>query len=190
MDRWAGDRGAVVEDDPEVEGLLGPARLAYFTPVREYPPLGDRKSLSLLTLDGLMLTVMYLFTEEIHAVLQGSPVVKWPAVVVGLSWLSLLILGACYAFLALTRPIPPMGDCAAFYQNIAAASLGSYWHSLEGLSHRRALREILTYNYSIAVLSEEKFRLIRKSVLCQCLALPLWMLFMMIISLRDIKILL
>ena len=84
MSRWAGDQGAGVEDDREVERLLGPARLAYFTPVREYPPLGDRKSLTMLTLNGLMMTVMYLFAEEIHAVLHGNLVVKWLAIVVGL----------------------------------------------------------------------------------------------------------
>ena len=50
------------------------------------------------------------------------------------------------------------------------------------------MRDILNYNYSIAVLSEEKFRLIRKSVLCLCLALPLWMLLMLMISLRAVKV--
>ena len=188
MSQWAGDRGAVVKDDPEVERLLGPARLAYFTPVREYPPLSDRKSLTLLNLNGLMIAVMYLFAEVVHAVLQGNPVVKWLAVVAGLSWFSLLILGACYAFLALTRPIPPMGDCAAFYKNIAAMSLGSYRQNLERHLHRSAMRDILNYNYSIAVLSEAKFRLIRKSVLCLCLALPLWMLLILMISLRAVNI--
>jgi hypothetical protein len=188
MGRWAGDRGAAVADDPEVEGLLGPARLASFTPVREYPPLSDRKSVILLTLNGLMLTVMDPFAAEIPAVLQGNPVVKRLAIAAGLSWFSLLILGACYAFRALTRPIPPMGDCAAFYPNIAATSLGSYRQNLERLSHRGALRDILNYNYSIAVLSQEKFRLIRKSVLCLCPALPLWMLLMLMISLRAVNI--
>ena len=81
-----------------------------------------------------------------------------------------------------------MGDCVAFYQNIAAMSLGSYRQDLGKLSHRSAMRDILNYNYSIAVLSEEKFRLIRKSVLCLCLALPLWMLLMLIISLRMVNI--
>ena len=187
MSQWAEDRGAAVEDDLEVERLLGPARLAYFTPVREYPPLSDRKSVTLLTLNGLMITVMCLFAEEILDVLQGNPVVKWLTVVAGLTWFSLLMIGACYAFLALTRPIPPMGDCVAFYKNIAATSLGSYRQNLERLSHRSAMRDILNYNYSIAVLSEEKFRLIRKSVLCLCLALPLWMLLVLMISLRAVR---
>jgi hypothetical protein len=188
MDRWSSDRGIAVGDDPEVVRLLGPARLAYFTPVREYPPLGDRKALTLLTLVGLMITVMSLFAGEVHAVLQGDRVIKWMAVVVGLSWFALLILGAYYAFLALTRPIPPMGPCVAYYQDIAAMSLSTYREILEGLSHRGAMRAILTYNYSIAALSEEKFRLIRKSILCLCLALPLWMLLMLVISLRAVNI--
>ena len=188
MSRWAGDQGAGVEDDREVERLLGPARLAYFTPVREYPPLGDRKSLTMLTLNGLMMTVMYLFAGEFHAVLHGNVVVKWLAIVVGFWWVSLLIMGGCYAFLALMRPIPPMGDCAAFYVNIAAMPLASYRQTLEGFSHRGAMRDKLNYNHSIAILGEQKFRLIQKSAACLCLALPLWMLLMLIISLRAINI--
>ena len=44
----------------------GAARLAFFTPVREYPPLADRKASVLLAANGLMVTVLLTFSGAIE----------------------------------------------------------------------------------------------------------------------------
>jgi hypothetical protein len=174
-------------DDAETARLLGPARLAYFTPVREYPPLGDRKSVMILSLCGLMVTVTCLFQKDIVALLAGSAAERLAVVLVGASWLASVLLAAGFGFQALVRPIPAMGACTAFYKTIAARSLADYRRALGALSHGDAMRDILHYNYSIAVLSTEKFRLIRKSVVCLCLAIALWMMLMILIASRTAR---
>jgi hypothetical protein len=172
-------------DDAEIARLFGPARLAYFTPVREYPPLGDRKSVMILSLCGLMVTVTCLFLKDIASMFGGGAAERSALLLVGVPWLASVLLGAGYGFQALVRPIPPMGACTAFYRTIAAGSLADYRRVLDALSHDEAMRAILNYNYSIAVLSTEKFRLIRKSIAYLCLALAFWMLLMILIASRT-----
>jgi hypothetical protein len=172
-------------DDDETERLLGPARLAYFTPVREYPPLGDRKSVMVLSLCGLTVTVVCLFWKELEAMLAAAPRERWLVFSVLLAWLTCVLLAAGSSFRALVQPIPPMGRCTAYFRTIAATSLDDYRAALHGLSHRAAMREMLNYNHSIAVLSAEKFRLIGASVSYLCLALGFWMLLMILIASRT-----
>jgi hypothetical protein len=172
-------------DDAEIARLLGPARLAYFTPVREYPPLGDRKSVMILSLCGLMVMVTCLFQKDIVSMLAGGAAARFVVLLVGFSWLASVLLAAGYGFQALVRPIPAMGACTAFYKTIAAGSLADYHRILGALSHDDAMRAILNYNYSIAVLSAEKFRLIRKAIIYLCMTIALWMLLMILIASRT-----
>ena len=116
-----------------IEPPSGAARLAYFTPVREYPPLADRKASVLLAAYGLMVTVLFTFAGPAEAILVGPR--RWAAILLAtvLVPLSLLILsGAWYAFRALTRPIPPMPDSLAFYPHIAALAPDQYREASEG----------------------------------------------------------
>jgi hypothetical protein len=178
-------RGRERYDDGEVERLFGPARLAYFTPVREYPPLGDRKSVMVLSLCGLTVTVVCLFWKELEAVLAAATPQRWLVFSVLLAWLACVVLAAESSFKALVQPIPPMGRCTAYFRTIAATSLDDYCTVLHELSHVAAMREMLNYNYSIAVLSAEKFRLLGASVVYLCLALGFWMLLMVLIASRT-----
>jgi hypothetical protein len=99
----------------------GAARLAFFTPIREYPPLADRKASALLAAYGLMVTVLLTFSKAIEAIINGPNALASYFLLGILIPLSVLILrGAWYAFHALTRPIPPMPDSLAFYPHVAA----------------------------------------------------------------------
>jgi hypothetical protein len=178
-------RGHDCGDDVEIERLFGAARLAYFTPVREYPPLGDRKSVMVLSLCGLTVTVVCLFWKELEAMLAARALERSLVFSVLLQWLACVLMAAGHAFRALVRPIPPMGRCTAYFRTIAATSLDDYCTVLHELSHVAAMREMLNYNYSIAVLSAEKFRLLGASVVYLCLALGFWMLLMVLIASRT-----
>lgn len=172
------------EPHADLAALFGAARLAYFTPVREYPPLADRKCATMLSLNGLMVTVACLFFDEIRAAMAiGSPV-RYAVFLLGLMWFVVVIIGAAYAFLALSRPLIVKPYCVAHFNTIASKTAHDYKSELEELSHHDALRNILDYNYSVAVLSTEKFSLIRRSVICLCLSLTAWMLVLLLLALR------
>ncbi|WP_435010759.1 hypothetical protein P12x_002037 [Tundrisphaera lichenicola] len=164
----------------------GAARLAYFTPVREYPPLGDRKASALLTAYGLMVTVLLTFSQDIGSIVSGEN--RWAAVLLLgiLAPLAVLILiGAWYAFLALTRTIPPMPNSLAFYPHIAAQPLGGYLDRVKSLDQSSAVSAMLHYNYSLATLSVLKFRLIDRSIACVRATFKLWVVLMLMVALFD-----
>jgi hypothetical protein len=162
----------------------GAARLALFTPVREYPPLADRKASALLAANGLMVSVLLTFSKAIAAILTGS---NHPAsylllaILVPLTFL--ILVGAWYAFHALTRAIPPMPDSLAFYPHVAAHSLDAYRDRVKGLDYQRAVAAMLHYNYSLATLSVEKFRLVDRSIAAARSTFELWMVLLLMIVL-------
>lgn len=162
----------------------GASQLAFYTPVREYPPLADRKASVLLAANGLMVTVLLTFSGAIESIFTGPnriPVFLMAGILGPLS--VLILLGAWNAFRALTRPIPPMPDSLAFYPHIAARSLGDYVGVMEGLDADRAVVAMLHYNYTIATLSVAKFRLVERSLACARATFELWMVLLLIIVL-------
>jgi hypothetical protein len=162
----------------------GVARLAFFTPVREYPPLADRKASALLAAYGLMVTVLLAFSETIESILTGpNPLATLLLLAVLLPLCVLMLLGAWNAFRALTRPIPPMPDSLAFYPHIAALSLGSYRDRVKGLDYRSAVTAMLHYNYSLATLSVAKFRLVERSIASARSTFELWVVLLLMIML-------
>ena len=167
-----------------IEPPSGAARLAYFTPVREYPPLADRKASVLLAAYGLMVTVLFVFAGPTQAILIGSR--HWAAYLLATVLLplsTLILCGAWYAFRALTRPIPPMPDSLAFYPHIAALSPELYRERVKELDQDRAVAAMLHYNYSLAILSVEKFRLVERSIACARATFELWMLLLLLVLL-------
>ncbi len=174
--------------DRETEKLLGSARLAYFTPVREYPPLGDKKASTLLSVNAVMITVMTVFAPRWEQLVSGTDAVAWITGTVLVAWFFCMLLCAWKAFAALTYPIPlpePDGEdhpSLAFFKIIAPLTPEKYEQLLRGMSHRRALRDILLYNYSLATLSIRKFKAIQQSVKFLCLAFLFWIMLMVLVA--------
>jgi hypothetical protein len=163
---------------------LGSARLAYFTPVREYPPLADRKSSVLLAAYGLMVTVLLTFSGPIEKIIDGTrpwAVLLLLAILLPLS--ILILIGAWNAFRALTRPIPPMPDSLAFYPHIARNTAEDYARRVKELDPVQSVEAMLHYNYSLATLSVEKFRLVERSLACARATSKLWAILLLTIVL-------
>ena len=170
--------------DGPIEPPPGAARLAFFTPVREYPPLADRKASALLAADGLMVTVLLTSSGAVEGIVTGpNPVSACLLIAVLLPLSTLILLVAWDAFRALTRPIPPMPDSLAFYPHIASRSPDAYREDVGGLDYEGALRAMLHYNYSMATLSVVKFRLVERSIGYARATFELWMLLLLMIVL-------
>jgi hypothetical protein len=179
---------AAVDTDVDTLQLLGPARLAYFTPVREYPPLGDKKASTLLSVDALMITVTTLFSHRLADLIHGGDAAGWLTRGLLVVWFVLMLGSAWNAFVALTLPIPNPElpghepNSLAFFKNIAALPLAAYEQELRRMTHRRALRDMLHYNYSLAILSVDKFHYIQRAVKFLCLAFGCWVFLMLALA--------
>jgi hypothetical protein len=167
----------------DLEAVLGPARLAYFTPVREYPPLGDRKASALLAAAGLMASVLLLFYQRIGELIRGPDAQSWLVLVLVGTVVGLLLSCSWSAFNALTIPVPSMPRSLAYYPDIAARPLEEYRQEMLALTHREALRAMLDYNYSLSVQSVARFRVVERSFGFLRGAIMLWLLLLMILTL-------
>lgn len=168
----------------ERDRFLAIARLAYYTPVREYPPLGDRKAAATLAASGLMVTVLLFFVEMIIRLVEDPRLhVSLPVGLIVLAIASLLVATAGKAFHALFLPVPPPPPGLAFYPQIAARDRQDYREAVKALTDDEALDHMLHYNYSLATQSTIKFRMIERAVDCLEATFILWLVLMALIAL-------
>ena len=169
--------------DADLAAVLGPGRLAYYTPVHDQPSLADRKAMFILAASGLILTVLLFFSHALEALLRGTG--RGGAVALGtmLACVVVLVLAAALtAYVAYRLPLPPMPPSLAFFRDVAARPAADYASEMLALDHRKALRDVLHYNYSVATLAASKFRRVNRSLACLRVAIPLWMLLLLALA--------
>jgi hypothetical protein len=163
--------------------VVGPARLAYFTPVHDQPTLADRKAMFILAASGLILTVLLFFSHALEALLRGSGARSGPALAVLLGCVVVLVMAAALtAYVAYRLPLPAMPPTLAFFREVAARPAAAYAAEMLALDHPTALRAMLHYNYSVAVQAASKFALVNRSLACLRIAIPLWMLLLLALA--------
>jgi hypothetical protein len=169
----------------EADRILGPARLAFFTPIHHQPVLADRKAAFLLAASGLIATVLMLFGAAIGRLVQlprgpGVLILLLLFVLAGL----LLVVVWC-AWRCFILPIPPMPASLAYFPHIGALDLPQYRGSIRQLDQQAAVRAILHYNYSLSIQSVRKYRLANRGFACFRIALMLWLLLLLLISIAG-----
>ena len=168
---------------PGGDTIVGPARLAYFTPVNEQPTLADRKAMFILAASGLMASVLLFFSHSLSALARAGGTAASVLVLALLGCVGVLVVvAAVVAYYAYTRSLPPMPDTLAFFRNVAARPRDGYHAEMLALDHPTALRGMLHYNYSVASLAALKFRLVNRSLRCLRVAIPLWMVLLLALA--------
>lgn len=167
----------------DLSALLGPARLAYFTPVHEQPTLADRKAMFILGASGLMVSVQLFFSTSLERLVRESGSASRIAVFIALATVGALVLAAAgTAYFSYTRALPAMPHTFAWFRNVAVTSATDYADRMLALDHPAALREMLHYNYSVASLAARKFRLVNRAISCLRIAIPMWMLLLLVLA--------
>jgi hypothetical protein len=167
----------------DLDAVVGPARLGYFTPVHDQPILADRKAMFILGASGLMVSVLLFFSGSLGTLVRGRGAGTGLAAAAAVCAVALLVLAAAVmAYYAYTRPVPAMPPNFAWFRSIAGTSRDGYEHGMRALDHPAALRGILHYNYSIACQAACKFRLVNRSLKCLRVAIPLWMLLLLVLA--------
>jgi hypothetical protein len=80
---------------------------------------------------------------------------------------------------------PARADNPLFFQNIAAAPTSAYAGVLDAATPRGVLRNVLDYNYTMAALGAAKYRLVGRALLLLRVAIPLWMLLLIVAAARG-----
>lgn len=167
----------------DVSEIAGPTRLAYFTPINEQPSLADRKAMFILAASGLMASVLLYFSNPLGALLNAGGATTAAASVALVCVGGLVLISAATAYRAYTRRLPTMPTTLAFYREVAEPSAEEYSHQMRTLDHPAALRAVLHYNYSVATLAASKFRLVNRSLKYLRVAIPLWMVLLLVLAL-------
>ena len=171
-------------NDADLSAVIGPARLAYFTPVHDQPGLADRKAMFILAASGLIFTVLLFFSHALEQLIRGvNRPAAWAIIAMLLSIVALVLAAARTAYASYTRQLPPMPPTLAFFRNVAAAeSVDAYAEAICRHDHASCLRAMLHYNYSVATLAADKFRFVNRALSYLRVAIPLWMLLLLILA--------
>ena len=166
-----------------IDTVPGGARLAYFTPVFEQPTLADRKAMFILGASGLMVTVLMFFSQSIQALAHRAGGSGTLALVVALACVVALVLTAAVtAYVAYRMPLPSMPTTLALFREVSSRGPDDYVAAMHALTHRRAMRDMLHYNYSVAIQAAGKFRLVNRAIACLRVAIPLWMTLLLVLA--------
>ena len=172
--------------EADLDKLMGPARLAFFTPIHHNPVLADRKATFLLGAAGLICTVLLMFSSRIEYLVEShSPWMTALMLTLLLPLIGLLLFCVWKSWQCFVTGVPPMPDCLAYFPHIARGPLADYQNAVQSLTHRDAIRAILHYNYSLSLQAAAKFRLVNRAFSYFQKALILWMLLLLIISIAN-----
>jgi hypothetical protein len=173
-------------EHPDLAAVLGPARLAYFTPVFDQPSLADRKAMFILGASGLLVTVLMFFAPPLHTVARSGGRPATVALVAAiLCVIGLVLTAAVAAYVAYTRPLPPMPPTLALFREVCARDADAYVAAMYALDHRRAMRDMLHYNYSVATQAAAKFRIVNRSLSILRVAILLWMVLLLVLAISG-----
>jgi hypothetical protein len=164
---------------------LAVAGIAYFSPMYEHAVLADRKASFFLSAGGLMLTVLGFFLGRIVSVLSGPGWLAWLLAAVLAVVVVLVIAAGVIAYVAYRRLLPPTPPSLAVFRDIAARTLDEYARDARALSHAQAFTDMLRYNHVVAAWGAGKFRLVNRSLALLRVAIPLWMLALLVLAIAG-----
>jgi uncharacterized membrane protein len=163
--------------------MLGPGRLAFFTPITEQPILADRKASFILAMTGLMTTVLMFFLTSIVKLVHSPTMPLRVCSIMMLACLAvLLILAAQWAYRGYVLAARPVDSSLAFYRNVGNLSAEEYQSAVRLLSHSDAVHAVLLYNHSVAIQAAGKYRHANRALRCMRWAIPIWMLVLIVIA--------
>ena len=161
--------------DPVPVITLDPTRaLVYRTPVQDQPGAADAKAAAVLTVVGLMLTVVARFSGTLADAVHGAGPLR-AVTVVTLGGFGLCALGAVVqAFRTISPRFPKAPPSLAFFQEIAKLPRDEYVRRVIELTPEQAVEHMLTYNHTLCTIVVEKYRQLRLAIVWFRVAFACW----------------
>ena len=166
MSSTAPPSNRAIEPDrvPVPPGLDPAAALAFRTPLHEHVLSADGKAAGVITLLGVMFTVVARFGAQLSELVHTPGAARYAAsaLVVGFA---LAALGAVVqSFRTISPRFPKAPQSLAFFGDIAALPRDEYVRTVEALSADEALRHMLFYNHTGSLICIEKSRQLRRGL--------------------------
>jgi hypothetical protein len=170
---------------PMVRHLDPAAALAFRTPLEQPPLSADGKAAAILTLLGLMFTIMGRFAPQLVQMLWEAGWARFLAIPLLAGFVGCAFAAVVQAFRTISPRFPKVPPSLAFFGDIARLSREEYIAKVEGLSPEQALEQMLLYNHTVSTICVRKFRQLRRGFLSFELAFGFWVLLMLLVGWRS-----
>jgi hypothetical protein len=153
---------SILPDQPPLAASLDPAAaLACRTPVQEHALSADGKAAGVLTLLGIMFTVLGRFAGDLGTILRAGGWLGWTMLALVVSFAALALASVIQAFRTISPRFPKVPPSLAFFGDIARLSREEYVTQVEQMSPQEAIEHMLRYNHTVSMICVEKFRQLR-----------------------------
>jgi hypothetical protein len=137
------------------------AALAFRTPLHEHVLSADGKAAGVITLLGMMFTVVAKFGSRVADLVQAPGVARYAGAALVLGFTALSLCAVVQAFRTISPRFPKAPPSLAFFGDIARLSREQYLERVESLTADEALEQMLTYNHTASQICVEKLRQLR-----------------------------
>ena len=152
----------ILPDRVPVPAHLDPAAaLAFRTPLHEHVLSADGKAAGVITLLGMMFTVLARFGGNLSEIVQTPGLLRYGVSALVLGFAGLALASVVQAFRTISPRFPKAPPSLAFFGDIAALSREQYVQRVESLSADEALEQMLSYNHTASLICVEKLRQLR-----------------------------
>jgi hypothetical protein len=162
------------------------AALAFRTPLHEHVLSADGKAAGVITLLGMMFTVLARFGPQVAALVRGSGALRYVAAPLVLGFGLLSLAAVVQAFRTISPRFPKAPPSLAFFGDIARLSREDYVRRVEALTAPEALGQMLSYNHTGSLICVEKQRQLRRGLRCFEGAAACWALLVTVLALRAL----
>lgn len=176
--------------DPAAETLDAATSLASRTPVGSEISGADGKAAIVLSLLGIMFTVLARFGSELGVILRngltGTGIVRVMCIVLLIGFAGFALAAVLQAFRTILPRFRKDKPSMAFFAEIAAMDREEYFTKVETMTPRQALDEILRYNHTASTICADKFRELARALRCFEAASACWLGLVLILVFKSL----
>jgi hypothetical protein len=164
------------------------ATLACRTPVGAETLGADGKAAGVLTMLGIMFTVLARFGPELGTLLRGGGFPRAACAALAAGFVLCAVGAIVQAFRTISPRFCKAKPSLAFFAEIARLEEGEYAKRVEAMTMEDAVGEILSYNHTAATICAEKYRQLRRALHCFEAAAACWLLLAVVLVARSIAV--
>ena len=180
----SGPADALFPDRLPVARHLDPAAaLAFRTPLHEHVLSADGKAAGVITLLGMMFTVLARFATQLSDLVRPG-MLRYFCLGLIVGFAASALCSVVQSFRTISPRFPKAPPSLAFFGDIARLSREEYVARVEALSPDEALRQMLSYNHTASRICVEKLKQLRIGLRTFQWAAGCWILLVVILVVK------
>jgi hypothetical protein len=169
---------------PVAQHLDPAAALAFRTPLHEHVLSADGKAAGVITLLGMMFTVLARFAAQLSDLVKPGPL-RYFFLGLILGFAGSALCAVVQSFRTISPRFPKAPPSLAFFGDIARLSRDEYVARMESLTPDEALQQMLSYNHTASRICVDKLRQLRLGLRCFEWAAGCWVLLVAVLVVRT-----